>query len=533
MEGRKMLAVALQEKLQWEGGVLRGASLLTETPHTWHLLLQDPFSGTDCMLLKAEKGNYILHVCCRKRKFPYISNKRNAHMVKLRRVCFDRVKEIIAGTGWASVPASKNSVGLTLQGRLNIHCVNICLMLHFAVHKNSLVATCPHKITRKRAHGEISSSVTYFTALRKGVVHCKKAELPTEMGVNAGATYTSILHNDDEIARTILRRVDERVKQTVRRNAETVRLFAERLQKNFHAGDYLAGADIMHAGSAYEGLTVKPKTDFDVIVVLALKCLEDGFEVIRDESMFFKLKTRNGFVLAEKLQKFLFKELTECVGRTKVDGASIRCREGLASLDVEIKTKYDKISVDLSPQIPVRTWGRCPDLVSLASLPRCLRHYIDVLNRNKSPVMFFSPAVPGHHRNQDVLCNVSFSMLEKTFLRNDATLRDSVRLVKATAVCLDWKEKFGLKSFHIKRVAIKYSDELEGLTLWNGYKQLLRNLMEELTSTHTFDGFFVSNQVTYKKKPERVYMLKEEIKQVITWSSTKLMQVWSQKARRP
>ncbi|XP_047497695.1 uncharacterized protein LOC125044787 [Penaeus chinensis] len=113
-------------------------------------------------------------------------------------------------------------------------------------------------------------------------------------------------------------------------------------------------------------------------------------------------------------------------------------------------------------------------------------------------------------------------MLEKTFLRNDATLRDIVRLAKATAVCQEWKEKFGLKSFHIKRVAIKYSDELEGLTLWNGYKQLLRKLLEELASTQTFDGFFVSNQVTYKKKPEKVNMLKEEIKQVITWSSAKL-----------
>ncbi|ROT75038.1 hypothetical protein C7M84_006437 [Penaeus vannamei] len=83
---------------------------------------------------------------------------------------------------------------------------------------------------------------------------------------------------NDFFAKLIPHRVDAGVKQNVKRNAETVCDFADRLQKTFHNQNFLAGADVMHSGSAYEGLSVKPKTDFDVIVVLALKCLEDDFE---------------------------------------------------------------------------------------------------------------------------------------------------------------------------------------------------------------------------------------------------------------
>ncbi|ROT75039.1 hypothetical protein C7M84_006438 [Penaeus vannamei] len=128
--------------------------------------------------------------------------------------------------------------------------------------------------------------------------------------------------------------------------------------------------------------------------------------VIRDESLFFKIKTKTGFVDAEKLQELLFKELAECVEKTKVEGA-----------------RYKSATCACSSQ--------------------------------------------------------------------------------SHAVCQDWKEKFGLKSFHIKRVAVKYSDELEGKALWSGYQLLLSKLLEELASTDTFDGFFISNQVIYKKKPEK------------------------------
>ncbi|XP_069987854.1 uncharacterized protein [Penaeus vannamei] len=607
----KQLADVLEEALQKEGGVLHGASLLRAKPSAWYVLLKAPFADAKTMLLNAEKQSFIVHICCTKRKSPYVSKKRNAHMDKLRNVCFKRIKTIMesAKINGAPVTAATTWNSLELTVRIDRQCTSVCLVLCFPVHRNSLVATCPHSATRKRTIAEVSSSVTYFTAAWKGAqVFCKKAELPMKMQRSAGGVSEPVprhlndffakliphrvdagvkqnvkrnaendffakliphrvdagvkqnvkrnaendffakliphrvdaaggvsepvpRHLNDVVAKLILDRVDAGVKQTVKRNAETVCDFADRLQKTFHNQNFLAGADVMHSGSAYEGLSVKPKTDFDVIVVLALKCLEDDFEVIRDESLFFKIKTKTGFVDAEKLQELLFKELAECVEKTKVEGARVRCREGLASLDVEIETALGKISVDLSPQIPVRSWGRCPDLVSLSDLPRCLRRYIDVLNRNKSPVMFFSPAVPGRHRNGHLLCNVSFSMLEKSFLRDNVQVRDMVRLAKATAVCQDWKEKFGLKSFHIKRVAVKYSDELEGKALWSGYQLLLSKLLEELASTDTFDGFFISNQVIYKKKPEKVNMLKKKIKQVIPWRALTLRKKWDEYAR--
>ncbi|XP_042883676.1 uncharacterized protein LOC122260465 [Penaeus japonicus] len=457
-----------------------------------------------------------------------MSHNRNAKMGEMRTACFRRVEQILNAVKIAGAPVTVTRLKKMLTIGKERNCSAVCMMLHFPVYQSSLKTTCNHAYPKRRKTAQTTGSVDYFHPGKK--LSCTKSNLPMELLRNVGGNSSLDPLENERGAAAILRTLDG-VKQVVRRNAEVVRTFAERLQENFLAGSLLSGADVMHAGSAYEGLSVKPKTDFDVIVVLALQELAGGFEVIRDESMFFMLKTNTGYVNAETLQKRLFRELTECVEKTRVNGATVRCRDGLASLDVEIETASDTISVDLSPQIPVRSWGRCPDLINLSNLPRCLQRYIHVLNRNGSPVMFFSPAVPGRHKNGH-LCNVSFSMLEKRFLRENTKIRDMVRLVKATAVCQEWKENYGLKSFHIKRVAVKYSDELEGETLWSGYKLLLRKLLEELTRTDTFDGFFLRDQVIYKKKPEKVDRLMKEIKQVLTWSSGALLTAWEEHAKR-
>nr|XP_053644933.1 uncharacterized protein LOC128697334 [Cherax quadricarinatus] len=284
--------------------------------------------------------------------------------------------------------------------------------------------------------------------------------------------------------------------------------FVKELQKQFRTNTFLYNAhfvDVMHGGSAYEALSVKLKTDFDIIIVLPDPYIGQNFESHE------QVKT-NG--------------LEKCVSNVHAPGVrEATYRLGLAACTVTLK-KFNNtiISIDLAPQIAVRDW-KSSHLVKLQSLPQSLQSYISTLERNCSPIYFFSPAVPGNAGNKDYLCNISFSMLEKEFLKSNVKVRDMVRLVKLVGEAFQWPKKFGLKSFYIKRLAVKYFDELKNKTKWDGYKYILACLYKELQETKTIDGFFVTDQITYKKKPENTpKVFPKDINVVYHLSSTDVQQ---------
>ncbi|XP_063602170.1 uncharacterized protein LOC134778207 [Penaeus indicus] len=278
---------------------------------------------------------------------------------------------------------------------------------------------------------------------------------------------------ETQVARRILHRLDESVLPSVKRNAGIVKEFADLLQATFSGHSLLRGATVLHGGSAYESLCVTKDTDFDITVVLGDPFVAKNFEVTRDRSGFFALKWRYsnrhlydeaGFLDAKALQQQLFGALGNCVREVRVPNTSVFSMPKLMALLVEITTQWGTISMDLVPVIAARSWGPCPDLVPLSSLPATLREHVDTLVRNCSPVLCFSPAAPGNHSNGDRLCNIAFGMLEKNFLRANPAVRDMVRLLKFLSVYHGWK-KLGLKSFHLKRMAVKYSGELVNKTL--------------------------------------------------------------------
>ncbi|XP_069950318.1 uncharacterized protein [Cherax quadricarinatus] len=340
---------------------------------------------------------------------------------------------------------------------------------------------------------------------------------------------------DERYVDQILRELDRRITHQVKENAKVVDAFVKELQKQFRTNTFLYNAhfvDVMHGGSAYEALSVKLKTDFDIIIVLPDPYIGQNFEVQRDPSKYFKLKWKNqarsgcqGFLNAAQLQKQAFEELEKCVSNVHAPGVrEATYRLGLAACTVTLK-KFNNtiISIDLAPQIAVRDW-KSSHLVKLQSLPQSLQSYISTLERNCSPIYFFSPAVPGNAGNKDYLCNISFSMLEKEFLKSNVKVRDMVRLVKLVGEAFQWPKKFGLKSFYIKRLAVKYFDELKNKTKWDGYKYILACLYKELQETKTIDGFFVTDQITYKKKPENTQEFLKDINVVYHLSSTDVQQ---------
>lgn len=55
----------------------------------------------------------------------------------------------------------------------------------------------------------------------------------------------------------------------------------------------------------------------------------------------------------------------------------------------------------------------------------------------------------------------------------------------------------------------------------NGYKLLLRFLREELQA-NTIDGFFVNNQDTYRKRPQKILEFRRAIAQVENMSAAEV-----------
>lgn len=341
--------------------------------------------------------------------------------------------------------------------------------------------------------------------------------------------------SDNDKAVGILASLDDRVIPKVKRNAKVVAQFIEELEKAIgrERKEENVEISIMHGGSTYEGLAVKEKVDFDILLLLGKPFVSENFEIQRDpNSGYFTLQWKshvvgrkwedsNRYLLAQDLQKWVFgmltqliQRITQLIQRITLPNAEVKCRDGLAALDVSIKTEGREISLHLAPQISCHSWGQCPDLKPLGDLPRSLRCYIDTLNKNASPVMFFSPAVAGNQQNAHRLLNVSFSQLEKKFVTSNTAIRDMVRLVKYVAEGQGWKKNYGLKSFCVKRVAIKYADALENLNLWEGYRTLLWSLSQELAAGN-IDGYFVRNQVTMKKKPENIQEFQVKIGEIL------------------
>lgn len=331
------------------------------------------------------------------------------------------------------------------------------------------------------------------------------------------------------IAKRILSDLDNGITPRLNNNTNIVTQFIDKLSNEMKTDPNPQSVSIfiMHGGSAYEGLAVKEKVHFDIIVCLEKPFVSENFILRRDpNSGYFTLQwqshitdkrwaNKRGCLDAVGFQEWMFTTLTGFINEVQLPNTKIECRPGLAALEVLIETEDSKISIDLAPQIPCHSWGQCPDLIPLQALPTSLRRYVDTLNKNESPVMFFSPAATGadRHQNGHQLCNVSFSQLEKKFLTSNTDIRDMVRLVKFVADRYDWKKKYAMKSFYVKRVAIKYADKLESKNLWNGYRSLLGYLSQELNAG-TIDGYFVKNQVTYRKKPEKIAKFQREIDQV-------------------
>ncbi|CAL4122908.1 unnamed protein product, partial [Meganyctiphanes norvegica] len=297
----------------------------------------------------------------------------------------------------------------------------------------------------------------------------------------------------------------------------------------------LKNAKFMHAGSAYEGLSVNAEADFDIPLILSGPgriFVRENFEIYREEqSKQFLLKWKenihseyrykynsNGFLHSKALLNDAFERLEFLI--SELSDWKVEAKRGLVSLVLTIYSQFGskRISMDLVTQISFSHW-ECPDIVPLHRLPESLQRYVVKLQRNGSSIFFASLTVPKPQSAE--LCSIAFSMLEKKFLVEDVNVRDIVRLVKLIAECRNWKKKYSLKSFQLKHLAIKHVEKLIGIPIWEGVKLLLNYIYNDLQD-NTIKDFFIKNQVIYPGKPTKVNDIHREIHEVMKWSPNDL-----------
>ncbi|XP_071525431.1 uncharacterized protein [Panulirus ornatus] len=175
--------------------------------------------------------------------------------------------------------------------------------------------------------------------------------------------------------------------------------------------------------------------------------------------------------------------------------------------------------LSLHPLIVVRSWEECPGLVPLRTLPHCLQDYIATGCSCGSPIFYITPGAlrPQHSYPRDVWNMVGCSSLEKHFLREERDVRAIVRFATSVMDHLHWTSKYGLRSFHFTRLAIKNAAALRNRTTRDGFKALLRFLDEELQRGGICDCF-VSRCVIYRQtNPSKLAMLRCDLREAQRW----------------
>ncbi|XP_042206529.1 uncharacterized protein LOC121855580 isoform X2 [Homarus americanus] len=284
--------------------------------------------------------------------------------------------------------------------------------------------------------------------------------------------------------------------------------------------DILKGTTIRRCGTAYENLTVGMEEDFDLILVLGEPFVSSNFKITREERSKYRYyslnKKRNVNINKKKnfcsnrrnlnseaLRIHIFERLEQILRTITVQGVSVTSIPQSPAMKLNLRSKKGRtIEIDITPQIALSSWDECPGLVPLYTLPQCLKDYIEGSDGNGSPVLYFTPAAPRTQRSPShPICNmVGCYMMEKKFFREETAIWDMVRLAKLVKDNRNWTTEYGLKSFHLKRLAIKNANTLRSMTPWNGYKALLKCIDRELKACSGLTDCFVEKQFIYYEK---------------------------------
>ncbi|KAB7501159.1 hypothetical protein Anas_09230 [Armadillidium nasatum] len=279
-----------------------------------------------------------------------------------------------------------------------------------------------------------------------------------------------------------------------------IREFLETLQSNYNSKQNLAIKirQFYRVGSSYEETVVHPQADFDIGMVLSCPCNMEFFSARKaDESGLYSLKKVPGssfsfpnllnysnFLKVEELKHKVCNDLLSVLkSMTTTQGFKIHHKETYSGVKVELKKQnHEILTLDIIPQIEGDPKKDLPDWNG-DNIPKFMK---DIIEEKKLGVYFTLSAPPEFKKEQkeksygcggggggggfgssndnraELIVQANFTIIEKeTLLGVSDTVVDAIRISKGLLFCNPFLKSGGLRSFQIKRVALKHVKEID------------------------------------------------------------------------
>lgn len=274
--------------------------------------------------------------------------------------------------------------------------------------------------------------------------------------------------------------------------AEVGRHLQHRLQESH---PFLREAEWQLVGSAVEHLSVSEADDMDLIFTLGPPYTPQFFSAVYMGSGQYQLKwnkcfwnghrpphlTSNNYLVVTSLRKQAYDCINSVlknahISRMKVIKVMLWKQAVRVVLRDASTTK--KHVVDVILQIGGGQWNNMQGLTKWGNLPPQLQDVITSLETAGQPSVSFG--LHGPAGTSSLTVTTSYSVLEREFFLEHDNVRDAVLLAKIIISGHNWKNKFGLKSAHVKRIAMKHFMVLRHCLPWPGMKLLLQVMVDQL-----------------------------------------------------
>ncbi|KAK4295851.1 hypothetical protein Pmani_031611 [Petrolisthes manimaculis] len=330
-----------------------------------------------------------------------------------------------------------------------------------------------------------------------------------------------------------LKNVHERQSNAVENDMmsqQVVQYLQQHLQSN--QDTFLKEAQLMIVGSRAEGLMTTRTDDHDILLILGApythEYFKSSYEADGRHYLIWNGKNWDGgrpryvddkghlrpVALRNQVNSCMHTALEDVtIGGFKVTKVFMWKQTVRALLKGLSRVDRYRYVVDVIPQIKGGKWSMVEGVESFNKLSRELQSAVVGLESAHNSAIYFSLfASPG---SSPLLLTSSYTVLEKEFFLNNKNLRDIVLLGKLMVGGHHWKDKYGFKSAHLKRVVMANTNTLASLHPWSGMQEMWGTIVRQLKEG-SLDGFPDKNaDLMWHKTEEECEVLVDNILDIL------------------
>lgn len=293
---------------------------------------------------------------------------------------------------------------------------------------------------------------------------------------------------------------------------------------------FLASAEYKLVGSAAESLVVSRKDDKDVLLLLGQPYTPKYFQSVYDSHGRHFLKWNKTLIKGTKpryvgptdylsimaLRTFVNGCLQsslkgERVGNLKVN--KLEVWKQAVRIHLKAETGKQTHIIDILPQIRGDQWSKVEGVEPLNRLGPMLRKTVSAVEASGEPSITFSLFGPAGTSPSTV--TTCFALVEKEFFTKNKDLRNVALLAKIILTGHNWKNRYGLKIAHFKRLIMAKSEHFSTLSPWQGLRELLHTAKTQLQKG-SLDGFpDVKRDLMWHKTDEDCHAAAKDIVKVM------------------